>query len=361
MTVCIVKANFKNVNEQVANAIKLIDYVPMKDKIFIKPNIVHSASPKSGIITHPRIVEALIKYLQEYADEIIIGEGSAVGHNTDLVFKNTGYSNLAEKYDIKLVDLNKSERVTKKWQYGELRLPKLIETHEYINVPTMKTHSLTTVTLGMKNQKGLLLPKDKKQSHILGLHGPIRALAKIVKPDLTLVDGIICTEGNAFLLRKRPKKMNLIIAGQDMVEVDNVCANIMGFDVDNIRHIPTIRSIDVNGIPISEVRTKFAPVEKVRKILNTTIRLEGCSGCSICVDQALQMLSRSPISALSFIIYSVFGRLEIISGTDTPIPTDHGKLIFVGDCSAKQAKKYGVDYIKGCPPEPDDVLKAIRI
>ena len=360
MTVSIVKANFKNVTGQVVNAIKLIDYVPTKDRIFIKPNIAYSASPKSGIITHPIIVESLIIYLQEYADEIIIGEGSAVGHNTDLVFKNTGYSNLAEKYDIKLVDLNKSERVKKKWQYGELRLPKLLETHEYINVPTMKTHSLTTVTLGLKNQKGLLLPKDKKQSHILGLHGPIKALAKIVKPDLTLVDGIICAEGNVFLLRKRPKKMNLIIAGQDIVEVDNVCTDIMGFDVDNIQHIPTIRSIDVKGIPISAVRTKFRPIAKVRSILNTTVRLEGCSGCSICVDQAFQVLPRSPITALSFMLYSVFGRLDFISGTDTPIPADHGKLIFVGDCSAKLAKKYGVDYIKGCPPKPEDVLTAIK-
>lgn len=361
MTVSIVKADLKNVNEQVANALKLVDYVPAKDKIFIKPNIAYSTSPKKGIITHPRIVEALIIYFQEYADEIIIGEGSAVGHDTDIVFKNTGYSKLAEKYNIRLVDLNKTDRVKKKWQYGELKLPELIETHEYINVPTLKTHTLTTVTLGTKNQKGLLMTKDKKRFHILGLHEPIRALAEIVKPDLTLVDGIICVEGNVVSLRNRPKKMNLIVAGKNMIEVDNVCVDIMGFDVNVIRHIPTMESVDVKGLPLSEVRTQFAPAVKVRKILNTEFRLKGCSGCSICVHQALQMFPKSPISALSFILQSVFGRLDFIAGTDTPIPPDHGKLIFVGDCTAKLAKKYGVDYIKGCPPQPEDVLKAIKI
>lgn len=361
MTVSIVKANLKNVTKRIADAIKLVDYTPSKDRVFIKPNVAYSASPKSGIITHPRVVEGLIVCLQEYAEEIIIGEGSGVGHNTNEVFENTGYSKLAEKYGVKLVDLNNVERIKKNWQYGELELPKLLETHEYINVPTMKTHTLTTVTLGMKNQKGLLMAKDKKRFHILGLHGPIRALAEIAQPDLTLVDGILCVEGNTVSLRNRPKKMNLIIAGQNMVEVDNVCTNIMGFDVDAIQHIPTIGSIDVKGVPMSEVRTKFAPAATVRKILNTQFRLKGCSGCSICVHRALQMFPRSPISALSFVVQSTFGRLDFIAGTETPVPPDHGKLIFVGNCSAKLAKKYGADYIHGCPPKPEDVLKAIRL
>lgn len=360
MTVSIVMANLKNANEGVANALELVDYHPKRDKIFIKPNIAYSTSPKRGIITHPLVVDALIKYLEKDADEIIIGEGSAVGHDTDAVFKNTGYRKLAEKYNIKLIDLNKTERVKKKWRYGELKLPKLLETHEYINVPTLKTHTLTTVTLGTKNQKGLLMTKDKKQSHIRGLHEPIRALAEIAKPDLTLVDGIICVEGNAVSLRNQPKKMNLIVAGQNMVEVDNVCVDIMGFDINAIRHIPTADSINVRGVPVSEVRTQFAPAVKVRKILNSEFRLKGCSGCSICVQQALQMFPKSPITTLSFILQSVFGRLDFIAGADTPIPPNHGKLIFVGNCTAKLAKKCGVGYIGGCPPKPEEVLRRIR-
>ena len=58
-------------------------------------------------------------------------------------------------------------------------------------MPKMKTHLQSSVTLGIKNQKGLLLTKDKKVFHRMDIHDALRQLSSAARPDLTIVDGII--------------------------------------------------------------------------------------------------------------------------------------------------------------------------
>ena len=96
---------------------------------------------------------------------------------------------------------------------GTLDVPKLLRDCEYVNVPTMKTHGQTMVTLGVKNQKGLLPMGQKKFFHKKDLHACILALSEAVRPDLTVVDGIYCVEG-------RDERVGLAPAGvEDLREL----------------------------------------------------------------------------------------------------------------------------------------------
>jgi uncharacterized protein (DUF362 family) len=67
------------------------------------------------------------------------------------------------------------------------------------------------VTLGLKNQKGLLLPEDKKRFHKLDLNDCIRALTQVVRPNLTLVDGIVGLEGDGPWRWGTTKEVNLLV------------------------------------------------------------------------------------------------------------------------------------------------------
>ena len=58
----------------------------------------------------------------------------------------------------------------------------------------MKTHLQTMVSLGVKNQKGLIPMETKKIFHKKDLHAYIFELSKVVQPTLTLVDAIYCIE-----------------------------------------------------------------------------------------------------------------------------------------------------------------------
>ena len=204
----------------------------------------------------PRIVEALVKRFA--GREIVIGESCVIGYDALQTFQRTGYAELAERYGLKLVDLNQVDRYEVGWRYGTLKLPVYLQTHEYVNVAKLKTHIQAGVTLGLKNQKGLLLSEDKKRFHKLGLNDCIRALGEVVRPDLTLVDGIVGLEGDGPWRWGTPKEANLLVAGQDVVEVDNVCLRLMGFDHDHAPHIPPCDELDTIDLSINEARQDFA-------------------------------------------------------------------------------------------------------
>ena len=331
--------------------------MPRRKRIFIKPNVANIRKPSTGVITHPRIIEALLKYFSDY--EVVIGEGSIIGRDTKEVFEKTGYKSLAKRYGVELIDLNDVERVDVQWKYGIIRLPRVLKTHEYINVPTMKTHMLTKVTLGMKNQKGLLTPADKMRFHKLGLHEPIKELARVVRSDLTLVDGIICVEGDGPGLSGKKKKMDLIIAGTNMIEVENVCCDIMGFDVNEIEHIPSVKVGKIKGLTIGEARRPFLRARPYHRKFNVYYHpFDGCSGCINSVGEAIRSI-RSPIKMSKFLYWGMVQRIDFIAGLKPAIPAGAKKVICVGDCAARFARRHELTLVKGCPPNPDDIKKAI--
>jgi uncharacterized protein (DUF362 family) len=84
----------------------------------------------------------------------------------------------------------------------------------------------------------------------------------IRKPDFTLVDGIVGMGGPGSL-GGLTKRYNLLLAGNDVVAVDCVCARIFGFNPYFIRHVrmaahKKIGSMKYNicGIKIDDIRLK---------------------------------------------------------------------------------------------------------
>ncbi len=79
---------------------------------------------------------------------------------TDVFFKKTGYSDLAKKHGIELLNLNRSEivryKVQKPLAIEEFKIAKeVFSGYKIINIPVMKVHNATEITLAMKNLKGL--------------------------------------------------------------------------------------------------------------------------------------------------------------------------------------------------------------
>jgi uncharacterized protein (DUF362 family) len=356
MVVGIVRANIKSAKYKVAELIKLVGYRPRRHRLFLKPNIVTPMKPHRGGITHPAVVEGIIRAFPDY--EIVIGEGNAYG-TTKHTFEAVGYGRLKREYNIDLIDLDDTERFTVHWKFGELALPKILKTHEYINVPTMKTHSQTGVTLTVKNQKGLLTVETKRNFHRRwGLNDALLELSKVIQPDFTVMDAIYCIEkdgpGDFF---GRRKVMNLLLAGTDFIEVDNVCVAIMGHDINEIKHIPAKR-FELVGEPLEAVRSNFVKARPVWDVLNLHIHLglACCSGCTESVDEAFTEIKMSLIKFIKC-FFSLLSRKDILVGKDARIPKKYGRLICFGACTKKLATQHKLEHIPGCPPNKEDIIR----
>jgi uncharacterized protein (DUF362 family) len=352
----------KYINYAVQESLKKIEYAPQKDKVFIKPNVAVPARADSGIVTNPKVVGGIIDYLRKLGiDDITIGEGTfalSSGFFNESM-RTSGYFKLAEKKDVKIIDLDKCARRKVKWKYGRLSLPKIVFEAEYINVPVMKTHYLTLITASLKNQKGLLSVDGKKLFHFLGLSDPIAELGMVVKPNLIVVDASIAMEGNGPIHGKR-KRAGLIISGYDMVGIDWTCCKLMGISPQKVRHLVLAEQIGVGkadkkivGRSLEDVAMKFEPpaMRQCQKINSNIFVHISDNACSRCIHVIRDVCKEEKIK--------IYKRLDLLVGTWAEIPKDCGIVACVGNCAKAIAKRADYPRVFGCPPEKDKFIKFI--
>lgn len=343
-----------------------------KRTAFIKPNLVIAADPKTGVVTHPVVVEAVVNVLRERGfTEISMGDGPGVGLDVERVFCRTGYEKLAGRLGVKLVNLNTAERRTHNWKYGELGIPIIAEDADlYVNVPKLKTHGYTTLTLSLKNHKGLLSEPDKKRDHQLGLHDPLAQHAKLNPPGLIVLDGIVGVEGDGPLHGKTVRS-RVFAVGTNMVEVDAVTARLAGFDPTGVKHLRIASEEGVGGtepeVIGSAPSTVFKPANEEFGRVANIYSWRDPTACSMCIDSfsaAVHLAVRRPkywftlVPKLAY--WGIFGKLHIVQGREARLPTAGGRVICLGKCTRELAEREGLVQLKGCPPTPESVAETLR-
>lgn len=357
------KTRLEDLERDVEELLELIGYVPSKAKILLKPNIVVASPPEEGDITHPGVVEALVRYFRKRKKEVVVAEGTGI-FGTDEEFEKllqaTQYDVLRDELHVPIINLEQAEREKIPWRYGSISLPKLLGDYEYINVPTMKTHLQAMVSLGVKNQKGLIPMETKKMFHKIDLHSHILELSNVIQPALTLVDAIYCIEGTGPTGPPigEVKRMDLLVAGKDMMSVDNVCVQIMGFHVRDIRHLRSVDHIQVLGEKVEQVRSDFKRPMAFFSRDNFVVHMDerACTMCTVTFYKALSKLLCTPELKEQLEKRKDLSEINIILGPATP-PSDLGSCaLCVGDCSAKVAKRTGLPLIKGCHPDYREIV-----
>ncbi len=346
-------------------------------QIFIKPNLAVPASSKSGIVTDINLIAALIDLLHAKGfTKIVIGEGPVIGHKAVDVFEGTGYRALAEKKGVDLVDLNTAERQKVKWQYGEIAVPRIINDSYYINVAKLKTHVQTTVSLTMKNQKGLLLPIDKRRFHRdWGIHWPIAFLSQVVKPDLAIIDGFIGLEGDGPLTGGKPRKLGLLGASDNMITLDSFFCYIIGINPESVLHLKYAQEIGVGTFakPSAKMLQKYNLHNVHFKRANEELRKVGkiyairnphaCTGCGDAIAGALHQFRSKPAYwpriATIFAYRLLLGGMVILTGKNPSYKCLKGKKICVGQCTKAFAEAKRLCYVPGCPPKHEAIAKAL--
>jgi uncharacterized protein (DUF362 family) len=243
-----------------------------KKPVLIKPNYINSRHPSTGITTDSRVIEGIVKFLKEERkiEEIIIGEGSGWG-DTFQAFKVAGVDVVAERWNVKLIDLNKDEFVevspSNPLSLKKVRVAKTALESTIISVPKLKPHREAMVTLSLKNMMGALATKGTM--HVGSLSKNIVDLAFILKPSVAVIDGIIASEGHE--TSGNPIEMNLVIVGTDPVAVDAVGAAVMGIEPTDVKHLLLAENKGLGTSKLEEITVLGEPIEKVKRKFNRSL------------------------------------------------------------------------------------------
>lgn len=236
--------NLTKVDEDLSTSIaKALDSVNFRiegnvESVFIKVNLCYYWNSLTGYTTDPRLVAGVIDVLREKYGlrkaDIKIVESDATAMRTSHAFKMLEYDRLAEEKEVALFNLTDDKQITKKIHVDgrevTFKIPEsLVDADLLINMPKMKIMSDLLLTCALKNMFGCIAAPRKIKYHPI-LHEAIVGINKILKPHLTIVDGIVA-------LSRHPVKMDLIVAGLNPFSVDWVVSRIMGYSPSRIRYL----------------------------------------------------------------------------------------------------------------------------
>ncbi|MEM2924420.1 MAG: DUF362 domain-containing protein [Methanocellales archaeon] len=225
------------------------------EKIVIKPNLIVNRPPP--VTTPVETVKAIAEYLMRY-QRVTIAEGSG-WCNTTLAYKELGYLDLAEKYGIELVDLNKDSyelrRNAKALALKEFEFPLTLKNSFIISAAVLKVHSITKVSLSLKNMLGATLEEKariaKKGRFHRKLNESIVDINLYLKPSLAIIDGRqACIDGE---LGGEAREFNIMIFSTDLVAADAVGAKILGYEPLAIPHLKLAQDVKLGTADLKEI------------------------------------------------------------------------------------------------------------
>ena len=231
-------------HEPVFKALDLVDYeaaLSGRSTVLIKVNFITVKTWETGATTDPMVVEAIIERLKDLKVKIYVVESDATMTNADKAYEMTGMREMVQRNGVEFLNLRHvKDRVKIEIPHGEtlgsVTVPRIVTESAIISAAKLKTHMSTKVTLGMKNMFGLLPDKFKGKYHMQGISKVLVDINTALKSSLTVIDGFVAMEGRGPSDGK-PVKMDLIIAGKDVVATDATASRIMGFDPHEISHI----------------------------------------------------------------------------------------------------------------------------
>jgi uncharacterized protein (DUF362 family) len=351
------------------------------DRVLIKPNVgggVFKGMPAAGVMTRPIIIADIIALLREHGcNSITLGEGPIVLEqfkwDATRAYERSGIDVLSKKLGVDLIDFNEEEFVTLYLDKKRIKVAKRVLDADFIiDMPTLKTHNQTKVSLGLKNLKGCLHMQSKKAFHRYGLEHFIALLGMRVEPHLTVIDGIHGLSKGPWGTDTHP--LDLIIAGTDVLSCDIVGTNIMGIDPNEVLHIQEfaqmkgrgtdVEGIDIRGEAIEEVSTKLdygsaAPLELfythgVKGIVIQDLGESVCSACSMSIWAGVTNFLAENKGV-------TFDNIEFCLGRDPRGESESKQVFLLGNC-AIGANKMLTDVIKvkGCPPSIGDTHEMLK-
>ena len=245
------------------DATGLPDRLAAEKKIIIKPNLVEPLKPP--ITTPVELIAALVDFIHASLPhlEIIIGEGcGSSSKNTWQIFDTLGYSKLADRTGVTLLDLNEAPLVhmqdSKCGRWPEMYLPRIVFESFLISVPVLKAHSLAGVTLTMKNMMGLVPPAHyqqgghwKKAAFHQNIQEAVFDLNRYRTPDFTLLDATRGMQEAHLWGPTCDPPPNRLAAGYDPVAMDSYGCSLLGIKWNSVGHLDMAHGILGSAAPLT--------------------------------------------------------------------------------------------------------------
>jgi uncharacterized protein (DUF362 family)/Pyruvate/2-oxoacid:ferredoxin oxidoreductase delta subunit len=221
--------------------------IGLKDKrVFVKPNMLRAARPEECVITDPALVQAVVTVLQKMGAQCTVGDNPIPQRvNETQVARECAFLEASRGTFKAIGTKSRSVAINNKNVSEILMSSDILDCDFLISLPKFKTHVLTTLSVAVKNNFGLVPGGLKPYLHsvcstVEEFSDLLVDIYELRTPDLVIADCLRIHDSRGQL-----HAPNLIIASADGHALDYVCCRMAGMA---IKECPTLQVAQRRGL-----------------------------------------------------------------------------------------------------------------
>jgi len=236
-------------------------FVKKGQKVVIKPNIGWDVPPDRAANTNPLLVKRIVEHcINAGAREVLVFDNTCDAWTK--CYKTSGIEKYVKEAGGKVVPGNTEGyyhkvEVTQGKSLKDSKVHELIlESDVFINVPVLKHHSATDLSISMKNLMGIIW--DRRYWHRNDLHQCIADFTTWSKPDLNIIDAYRVMQKNG------PRGVSVDDVGlyktqiisADIVAADASATKLFGAEPEEIEYIKIADQMGVGTMDLKSLNIK---------------------------------------------------------------------------------------------------------
>jgi len=205
----------------------------------LKPNFVAGRPARTGATTSLSLLAAVADAVRAAGATPLLCESPGTEFDQAATYAILGIDVFCRRHGIGIirqVDRWLELRPASAHRLKRFHIPAQLVEACLINLPVLKTHVVSGMSLAMKNLMGLLPREDRRAMHTLGIQQCIVDMNLGIRPDLNIVDGSVGQDRDGPLYGRRAD-LGVLVAGCDSLAVDLVCCRLVGVDPLSIGHL----------------------------------------------------------------------------------------------------------------------------
>lgn len=227
-----------------------------KKKVLVKPNMLTDRTPEQAVTTHPEFLRQVIRQLRRRGALITVGDSPASAANLKAVWEKTGIGAVCQQEEVALISFEQAGTAIIRQGGYEISIAKpALAADIILNLPKVKSHSLTILTAAVKNLYGVIPGYTKTILH--RNHPKISDFGMLVKtihgclpPVWSIADGVIGMEGQG-PANGTPINLGFIAASQNPFALDIAICQTLGIAPARVPYLGSSSDLAANAPQIT--------------------------------------------------------------------------------------------------------------
>ena len=232
--------------EAVARAFELSGWSAMHalsgKNVLVKPNLLTDRTPEQAVTTHPEVVRQVIRWLKRRGAHVVVGDSPASTANLKNVWEISGLLAVCAEEQVPLLSFEQSgvKAFTVDGFSFAVALP-VLDADYIVNLPKVKSHALTVLTVAVKNIYGVLPGYSKTLLHrqypkTWDFGQLVSTIWKVVPKSITLADGIVGMEGQG-PASGTPVSLGFLAASENPFALDRALCAVLKIDAQRVPYL----------------------------------------------------------------------------------------------------------------------------